>query len=302
MYLFIKIGQRERTCRIPGVILLDYPEVEVIAFQELFLGGCWPGLGSSFRDLLRYHGFNYTTKNVGIKRQFNDKANDNTDTAASGADDKEVIIGPKLLNGGTFIASRYAIEEEDNHVFSDSSRLSFDRFSSKGVSYAKIRKDAFGESKTFHVFATHMQAGRRSRDVREQQAIEFQSFIKSKKIPSVEPVIIAGDFNMHAESGRISHVQDMMTLLRAKALPIIGSMQSTTQSGSWLDFVMYSNDHQQPLLAVQKIVTPRTAEPFLICTRAHKIGYVSPYSSECEQVETRIDLSDHYAIIGTFSF
>ena len=33
-------GQRERTCRIPRWLALEHPDVDVIGFEEAFMGGC----------------------------------------------------------------------------------------------------------------------------------------------------------------------------------------------------------------------------------------------------------------------
>ena len=41
-------GQRERTCRIPHVIARDYPHIEVITVQEMFMDGCFEGLSEMF--------------------------------------------------------------------------------------------------------------------------------------------------------------------------------------------------------------------------------------------------------------
>lgn len=287
---WLKTGQRERTCRIPAVIAEDYPDVEVIGFQEVFLGGCWADRGVTFRDLLRQHGFKYTTKTVG-KYWLPDE----TDFSPS---DK---ISPQLINGGTFIASKYPILEEDMYIFEAAEFISMDRFSRKGVNYAKILKSEGGQSRVYHVFNTHLNSGGSNWKARLYQANEMRWFINSKVIREDEPVILSGDFNMNGK-GDITHVHAMLGRLRATAPPVIGSLTTSHVRGSFLDYVLYSSTHLKPVAATQEVVTPRSKKPILICTFATHIGYVSPYSPDCLNTDEVSDLSDHYATIGRFYF
>ena len=74
------------------------------------MGGCWASQ-ASMCDLMTQHGFPHHTKTVD---------------------------GINVVSGGIWIASRWPIVEQDQFVFKAVLTNSWDFFSSKGVSYAKV--------------------------------------------------------------------------------------------------------------------------------------------------------------------
>ncbi|CAH1778033.1 unnamed protein product, partial [Owenia fusiformis] len=74
-------GQVERTCRIPKMIAEKFNTIDLVVFQEAFMGGCWPDI--NMRELINFNGFPYITGFGDIKQ---------------------------YRNGGIFIASRWPID------------------------------------------------------------------------------------------------------------------------------------------------------------------------------------------------
>lgn len=288
-------GQVQRTCRIPGTIAEQFPEVDVIVFEEVFMGGCWPEKGVHFRDLLQFYGFVYSTKITGDQKT----GGDNT--------------GSKYLymNGGVMIASRYPIIKESEY---DYEALNPNANLQRAVSYAKIVKSVAGENKTYHVFGTHSESSNSSdfyQNIRKLQALEFRAFINSMQIPNSEPVILAADFNMDFITSRWE-VVEVLEILQAVSPPVIGQETATwnpdnqflpsTEVPQYVDYVLYDVTSQQPIHAQQYIVTPRAEAPFRICVKKVGFEYVWPDDRRCLEVTELTDLSDHFAVIGTLVF
>lgn len=105
--------------------------------------------------------------------------------------------GLKILNGGVLIVSKWPIDADKcKHITYDASDGE-DGLAAKGVMYAPIEKNVGGVSKTFHVFATHMQAwySADAIDARARQAAEFAAFVDGFGFDKAQPVLFAGDFN-----------------------------------------------------------------------------------------------------------
>ena len=240
------------------------------------MGGCWPKQ-ASLRDLLTQHGFPYHTKTV--------------------YDGKDIHV----LNGGIFVASRWPIIEEDQFSFHDVDLLSWDYFSSKGVSYAKINKTTNSESRIYHVMGTHFQAGGAPRhsNFRVNESREWGEFIRAKNIPRNEAVIFLGDFNVHYEREQDALKMVMDNL--GAALPI---RTDPDPSGTWIDYVMYSTNHKIPVRSRQFFLKPVDG-PFPICWCSicpWLRGYVYPEPPKCKKIVYREHLSDHKPIYGELVF
>ncbi len=224
-------GQRERTCRVPYIYARDYSDIDVIVFQEVFMGGCWPE-DVSVRDLLTYYGYPYLTETL----------------------HSDLIW--KVENGGIFIASKWPIIEEDQHIFVNSDPESWDFVAAKGVAYAKVNKTVDGKSQIFHVMGTHFQAGSTD-DIQYGQAKEWSDFMTSKNIPKDEPVIYAGDLNADVYR-EPDHFFSIMDILQASLPELVGEVNGTIVPGyndilnirnktgpaKWIDHVVYSNLHK----------------------------------------------------------
>nr|APU50761.1 sphingomyelin phosphodiesterase-like protein 170 [Saccoglossus kowalevskii] len=295
-----QFGQRERVCRIPNRLFEEHPEVDVIIFQEVFLGGCGYEFGVSLRDLLAANGFLYTTATVG--------------------DPPELYLRP--YNGGIFIASKWQILSENSTVFSPVGP-SDDIYLAKGVAYAKIEKSFQGRSKVYHIFGTHLQytplgeAHTMFDVMRVLQVQEMAQFIVEQNIPKSEPVIVGGDFNADTYNNMYhEHRDEIFEILGARMPNIIGNWYTTYDSDlipgifvgaerEWIDYVLTLKDHQQPSssnLRSFRLVT-HDYDRILYCyPDTVYTDFIFPPITESENCISAIDLSDHFPVIGTFIF
>ncbi|XP_077986894.1 sphingomyelinase C-like [Glandiceps talaboti] len=295
-YIYWQQGQRERTCRIPYRMFEAVGDVDVILFQELFMGGCFPD-DISFHDLLDMHGFVYQTAMVGVDARQSD------------------IL--RFEHGGIFIASRWPIIEEDEYVFVSTDRSDTDVFASKGIAYAAIEKDVGGIKRNYHLFATHMQSrdGGTREQVRIIQSMEFRLFFNKLNIPTDEPIIYGGDFNADYNHDP-THVENVLHAMDATAPEVVGDLKTTYDrkdntiigpnpngKQSYIDYVVYINSHLHPITSSMEVVR-LTDDPFWICDRGmlRVMRHTYPWSEQCRSNRSIIDLSDHYSVLGTFDF
>jgi len=192
----------------------------------------------------------------------------------------------KILTGGSFIASRWPIEDQDAVVY-DACRAD-GCLAGKGINYAKIRKG----SNAYHVFGTHTHAYTGAEDiaVRFAQLAQMKSLIDSKHIPYAEPVIMAGDFNVDKLHFPQEHL-DFLELMNGTEPEATGeyphsyagpvNIYAEDQYTEYLDYVLYSNDHLAPYISNNELLTPRSIE---------------------SQHWGTWDLSDHYPVEARFEF
>ncbi|XP_014678889.1 PREDICTED: sphingomyelinase C 2-like [Priapulus caudatus] len=336
-------GQRERSCRIPAVLRRAFPDVDVIGFQEVFMGGCFP-FRLSLRDLLAQHGFPYTTRTVGAiwpppsladadpdaskvepnvdsnvdhKPSFSssslthDHDASKVDSKASKVDRK---VGLQITNGGIFIASRWPIVREAQHVYENADALSWDAFAKKGVAYAAVNKtDASGATKLYHVFSTHQQTGV-VWETKVGQARELREMARRLGVPSDEPVVYVGDYNVDLYT-EPTLLADVLSAMSAQLPAVVGPRACTVSSENdfypepkcdWVDYTTYSRDHQRPLHATMESVRPLADEPFPVCYDRGKIfrlGYMWPDDDRCRNRNVPLtDLADHFPLLGRFVF
>lgn len=277
-------GQRERVCRIPQVLarhVASHGGVDAIVFNESFVGVCAPGLNMT--EILAYYGWSHYLP--------------------------PLSTWWKPSNGGIFIASKWPIMASQEMAYRACSAS--DCLAAKGVQYAKIKKTVGGRSKFFHVFGTHLQGylGRNVADVRRRQLHEMAEFVAQQRIPANEPVLIAGDFNIRGPSGPA--FQHLVDTLRVSVPTIVGERRATMDVDNtligrgpwWVDYVLPSAIHQQPVEASMEVVALRTEREFAICTQARwRPYYVSPDAPSCTRTLHVRDLSDHYPVIGRFEY
>lgn len=272
------------------------PQVDVITFQEVFMGGCFSDL--RMRDLLTQAGFPYHTGTVGEPLQW---------------PPKDLYI----INGGIMIASRYPITREKQMVFEYIDSFSPDRVMAKGIMYARVEKTVNGQSKTYHVFNTHFIFAQEDdrREGRLEQAQEVYEFIKAQGIPRNEPVLIGGDFNMDwNQELEIGHIHEVTGILNAGIPVRVGSQETThgtfndwpNKKDKWLDYVLWSKDHQEPTYASIQVATEVTLNPKVeICYKAPVLTtwtYLWPNDATCKEIKELKDLSDHWPVIATYIF
>eukprot|EP00392_Amoebophrya_sp_AT5.2_P018280 g18789.t1 len=149
----------ERAARIPDAIPQN---LDVIVFCEAFCDGTMAQITKKLRE----RGFMFDTIPPIHPRRF--------------------------ISSGIKIYSREKIVDTDWIIYE---KCSGDEvLASKGCTYAKIKKGPLH----VHVFGTHLQAwdGKQAQADRRAQLRQIRSFIAKKKIPTTEPVLICGDFNI----------------------------------------------------------------------------------------------------------
>jgi endonuclease/exonuclease/phosphatase family metal-dependent hydrolase len=177
-----------------------------------------------------------------------------------------------VQDGGVIILSKWPIETEAQHVFSICNGFA-DCHADKGVNYARINK----AGQRYHVFGTHFDSGDDYGDIsaRSWQLLIMDQVIKNRGIPDSEPVLMAGDFNIDRNSSN-GEYDRMLRTLNASQPPIQGLRRWTNPKGQWLDYVLYSNAHVRPNTSWNIVLLPRDGNGG--------------------------DLSDHYAVLGSFVF
>lgn len=291
-YLFAQSGQRERTCRIPAEIFALHPDLDVFVFNEVFMGGCFVNDSLTLRDIMEAHGFVHYTATVG---------------------EPGTITKPE--NGGVFIASRWPIKYEEQLVYKNAQRGTADFLSGKGCMYAQIEKTVGSDNKVYHIFGTHLQAqnGSSIDEVRVAQAGEMQAFMVEQNIPSDEPVIYAGDLNAD-KINNPEHAQDVLMALKSNLPEIVGDLEATYDSDintvffdnyetyQWLDYVLYSADHEAPTKSTLEVLHPTYSEFFDVCMAAVNPRHTYPDSELCFISKSINDLSDHFPVLGVFDY
>lgn len=312
-FLVTHDGQMERMYHIPRHILRFRDSTpEVIVFQEAFMSDGThddpeSGIHTRFLRLLGRAGIGHTTERPTSIRS--------------------------IANGGVFIASKWPIVKVRYGVFDDHSGN--DSFAAKGWVYARIVKKGGDDSRTFHIFGTHMQGGysRKHEDIRIKQARQIRKAIDDMKIPESEPVIIAGDLNADLENNR-RHARRIFSELNAtmprwrtrrkttsdpETNQLVGSDGAAAAGGceeeylktkkctccrkELLDFVLYDNKHRRPEFSYTGIVTPTAETPFNVCMSGPVQPWrVEPRSKLCKRMWEIKDLSDHYPAISNFIF
>lgn len=153
----------------------------------------------------------------------------------------------------------------------------------KGVQYARIEKSG----RQFHLFASHLQSGTGDlrQFLREQQLRIIRAFVEDLSIPEWEPVLFAGDLNV--DRYNYGEFTTMLATLDAFFPRPLGYSHTVDELSniradgrSYLDYVLVSNRHMQPIEAL--IETLRPLAP-------HRIG-------------GNYHLSDHYPVFGQFMF
>lgn len=195
-------------------------------------------------------------------------------------------------DGGVIIVSRWPVVGQDQRLFRDVCAGS-DCQADKGVLYAKIEK----QGRPYHIFASHTQAWptTEAQAIRARQFGIIKAFIDSKQIPSVEPVLIAGDLNVDRlrYPGEFSQ---MLRILNAEFPPTAGygstndpSTNTLAEQGKpaeYLDYVLWSKAHKRPAEALNEVRILRSAEEW------KEFGWEF----------AMWDLSDHYPVRGRFRF
>ncbi|WP_227173462.1 sphingomyelin phosphodiesterase [Marinobacter sp. CA1] len=197
--------------------------------------------------------------------------------------------GFNIHNGGVVIVSRFPIAATDYLVFDDCTGT--DCFADKGVVYAEVIRDG----KAYHVTATHTASfdSDEARALRQQQFRQIRALVDDKQVPAFDAVMMGGDFNVNKLKFPGDY-QQMQANLKATAPPSTGYSRSTydptvnqnaegalSLGVEYLDYVVVSNTHRQPMSARNDVRVPR---------------------SDSADLWGVWDLSDHFPVLGDFQF
>jgi len=197
----------------------------------------------------------------------------------------DVLKLGKLLGSGVRILSRWPITIEDSFNYTPCNGIQCP--ASRSVIYAQIQK----QGNPYNVFATHTQSSDddANRNARLAQLQEMGDYIRSLNIPSNEPVIMAGDFNIN----KIGLPQDrnyLEAVLSATEPENRGhNFTYDADTNTWaeqpyieyLDYTLTANNNLQPVSAYQEAFAPRAT---------------------IDALWGEWDLSDHYPVRGIFSY
>lgn len=280
-------AQVERSVRIPS--MLQQFGADVVCLQE-----CWSKFGS--RNVIRglkAQGFFYVAKTRRVKKFC-------------------------VLHAGLLTCSKYPIVTSEFVPFDVCSGT--DCLATKGFLYTQLVHPVL---RAVHVFNLHLQFVTSKRlsstdfkklEVQKQQLQKWQAFMKARSIPLDEVVVVAGDWNFD----RVNNAQlfeEMVGGLQLQLPVLVGEQtvsvdptqnmlvgrgnearlygcvdmlytgnKCTCCPNRWVDFVMYSQSHRQPV-ASQCTIVPVTTSPF-----------PTFWTAQCNQ------LSDHYPVVCTLDF
>ncbi len=190
-----------------------------------------------------------------------------------------------LFDSGVFIASRYPIVAMDDFVFTSCSGT--DCFATKGVIYAEIIKDG----QAYHMANTHAASfdTDSAREDRQEQFGQIRDLVDARGIPSWEAVLFGGDMNVNKFKFPEDHALMLENFNASEPLntghsaTYDGSVNSNIGSGKvqYLDYVLYANDHRQPVASINDVRVPR---------------------STSDDLWNWWDLSDHFPVMGAFQY
>ncbi|PAA88849.1 hypothetical protein BOX15_Mlig017582g1 [Macrostomum lignano] len=283
-------GQTERTCHIPRALLSKYPDLDVIILVGLFVGGCMQNGQSkppiTMGLMLTNYGFGQASTIVG-----------------------ESTRGITETNGGVVIVSRWPMISTREHVFANYAGL--DRFIERGAVYGGINKHGV----IYHVVGTQLQSGVDKENIRLEQAKEVANFISELELPSSHPVIISGDFQTDYLSDKPA-AEKLFNTMFASTMPAIVSevrvnvdyqsndlVEPGKNDQEWRDYALFSNRHLPADQATLETSLFTADKDIRYCTSAvMQPTYVSAGAMTCASDKTTKQLSDHYPIIGRFTF
>ena len=246
------------------------------------------------RSLLKQVGFPYSTK-----------------TISRGEEDR---------NGGVFIASRWPITFEDKYIFTTKVPKTLEARIPMGIAYAAISKVVNDQTSLYHVFGTQMKssAGEANEEARELQAQELKAFVESKRIPNVQAVILAGDFNgdfLQTNEHALRMLNNMDAVLPKPAGkvfytydPLKNMFANRKQPRQWLDYVVTMKGYGSPKTATLEAVELKSKTQFRYCSCEDGCEFVSfdymyPGTRLCdEDRETTQQYSHHFPVKAVFEF
>lgn len=292
----IKIyGQLERLQRVPRVVELCKQEcsLDAVVLCEVIPPSVYKTLITSMAAI----GFSFYTKPL-----------------------KDVLTG----YGGVVVFSKREIHQQAQTLYGETCSGA-DCLSAKGVTYARVEKDGLW----INIFATHLQAwpGIIPQLVRENQMKYIRQSITSLAIPADEPVLLCGDMNadLYTSKDFIQHLSYSLDVVvpevhdtshpftfdsatnRLVGSDDISSYTSKSWSDGcvkeylattycpccpreWLDYTMFSSRHLKPTSSSMQSIAIKVDK------------FPMPFHATDRIIDDMQDVSDHYPVIGRFSF
>lgn len=199
--------------------------------------------------------------------------------------------GINVFDSGVLVVSRYPIVKTADYIYPDCSGT--DCFADKGVIYAEVIKNG----KAYHVTSTHTASfdTDEARALRQVQFQQIRSLVNAQNIPSVDAVLFGGDFNVNKLVFPTDYAQMLANLNATNPVstgytastfdPRINTLAGRAGSGGeaveYLDYVVYANDHRQPVQSRNDVRVLRSAAAPVFMTW---------------------DLSDHFPVMGDFAY
>ena len=199
--------------------------------------------------------------------------------------------GVRPEDGGAVVLSRWPITEKTQFIYGDS--CGADAQSNKGFAYTTIQSP----DGPLHVIGTHMQAddggchGSQA-EVRKKQLASIAGFVRDRKIPASERVLVAGDFNIDAAAGEFA---DGLNTLGATAPEMPGHRYSYDSSTNSVAHDQAPNGPDQRLDYVLPL------RGYELQRWANQVGVVHspPWTvTSWGQSHTYTDFSDHYPVFA----
>lgn len=255
-------------------------QFDLVVMQELFDGD----LRQAMIDAMKQRGY-YATDVVGDgiprpKIDFADLETLLSDPSAICTSDE------KFLTGGVVIFSRFPIIESHSMVYQQSAKE--DACAAKGAMLVTIDKGG----RRYHLVGTHMQAGSDDAE-REQARVDqlnaLKQFVDTFNIPSDEPILYAGDFNIDLLSDEYDELESILNV----ALPentgfeysadgATNLMTSDAKARQRLDYVFYDQYHLNPSQSSNHVFVPRAFND--------------------KDMWPNYEISDHYPVAAYFQF
>ncbi|MFK7923393.1 MAG: sphingomyelin phosphodiesterase [Bacteroidia bacterium] len=186
-------------------------------------------------------------------------------------------------DAGVLILSRWPFSEQKSLPYGETC-AGADCLATKGAIYVEIDK----EGQSYHIFGTHLQASKEHQLVREAQLALLKDFVDAQAISPSEAVLIVGDLNVNLyadeQNQAYSNMLDSLAAVHPDNIdsndypPTFEVENNAFAKGAeneYLDYVLYSREHLTPKAAYNEVKIFKVDE---------------------------LDLSDHYAVMGYFSF
>lgn len=194
-----------------------------------------------------------------------------------------------LQDGGTLIISRWPIMVDRTLVFDQCTGS--DCLANKGANYVQVLKHGVA----YHLANTHAPSfdSDEARAMRRYAFGKIRGLIDAQRVPATDALLIAGDLNVNKHKFPDDYAQ-MQSILRATAPASTGYLNTfdanvNLNAGNglsggtveYLDYVLVGSDHRQPRSSNNDVRVLRTVRSDLWSVR---------------------DLSDHFAVVGRFSY